>query len=78
MRYLKTFLITAPIFAVFYHFITINNPNPIKWWPDSAIMGGFLGIVATVVVARFRIMFGPNLRRRVKGLVRRTPAPPVT
>ena len=75
MRYIKTFAVTAPLFAIFYHVITANGPYPIRWWPDSAIMGFFMGIAATVVVARFRVMVGPNLRRKLRSLFSRSRAP---
>ena len=49
MRYLKTFVISAPIFAVFYHWVTLE---PLPWWPDTAIMGSFMGALAAFVVMR--------------------------
>ena len=51
MIYLKTFAISAPLFALFYHWIAIE---PMPWWPDTAIMGAFMGALATFAVIRFR------------------------
>jgi hypothetical protein len=66
MRYVKVFVISAPLLAIFYHTITINNEHPIHWWPDAVIMGFFMGILATLVSARLAMLIGPNLRRRLK------------
>jgi hypothetical protein len=52
MRYVKTFVVSAPCFAVFYHYITADGPHPVRWWPDSVIMGLFMGILATLVLLR--------------------------
>ena len=78
MRYVKTFFITAPCFAVFYVFVTRNNPVSIKWWPDSAIFGFFLGLVTTVAYARIRSMMGPNLVRLLGTVFRKNSTPPAT
>ncbi len=71
MRYVKAFVVAAPVSAVFYHYVTQNNPQPITWWPDSATMGTFIGIIATAVQARLRIFFGPNLLRLLGRAFRR-------
>lgn len=49
MRYLRTFVVAAPVFAVLYHFVA---SRPLPWWPDSAIMGGFMGALASFALLR--------------------------
>lgn len=50
MLYIKTFLISSPLLGLFYHFVT-NEPMP--WWPDTVVMGGFMGAFATFLTMRF-------------------------
>jgi hypothetical protein len=60
MRYLKTFVISAPIFGVFYHFMT---REPLPWWPDTVIMGGAMGALASLVL--MRLSFTRRATRRL-------------
>jgi hypothetical protein len=50
MRYLKTFLVTAPILGLLAHFFA---EKPMPWWPDTAIFGGFMGAFSAFIVMRF-------------------------
>ena len=50
LRYIKTFLITGPIMAVAAHYMT---SEPMPWWPDTLIFGGFMGAMAAFVLMRF-------------------------
>ena len=62
MRYLQTFVISAPIFALLYHWVTVE---PLPWWPDTVIMGVFMGALASLVLMRFtfaRAVIGPLWR----------------
>jgi hypothetical protein len=49
MLYVKTFLISSPILGVFYHFVTTE---PMPWWPDTVVMGAFMGALATFLTMR--------------------------
>jgi len=49
MIHLKTFLISAPLLGLFYHWVAIE---PMPWWPDTAIMGTFMGAMAVFVLMR--------------------------
>ena len=51
MRYLKTFVIAAPILGLVYHWAAVD---PMAWWPDTVIMGVAMGAVAAFVLMRFR------------------------
>jgi hypothetical protein len=73
MLYVKTVVLTAPMFAVLYHFATMNGPNPMPWWPDSFIMGGMMGLLAAFAVMRFSFAHraGVHLRNACAMLFRR-------
>lgn len=57
MRYLKAYVISAPILGVVYHVVAAFGPNPMAWWPDTFIFGGFMGLLAALVLMRLT-MFG--------------------
>ena len=71
MRYVKTFLVSAPLFALFYHWVTIE---PLPWWPDTVVMGVFMGALAAFVLMRltFAHKAGRHLRNAGVGLWRVT------
>jgi hypothetical protein len=50
VTYLKTFLITVPLFALVGHFVP---DEPMRWWPDAAVFGGFMGALSAFAVMRF-------------------------
>lgn len=50
MTYLKTFMITAPLFAVVGHVVP---DEPMRWWPDALIFGAFMGALSAFGVMRF-------------------------
>ena len=62
MRYLKTFLVTAPIFGLLGHFLA---ETPMPWWPDTAIFGVLMGALAAFVVMRFT--FSQKAGRHFRG-----------
>ena len=72
MRYVKTFVVSAPLFGLFYHWIAVE---PLPWWPDTAIMGAFMGALASF--ALMRLLFGHraarHLGRAAKIAIRRRP-----
>ena len=49
MTYLKTFMITAPLFVVVGHFVP---DKPMRWWPDASIFGAFMGALSAFAVMR--------------------------
>jgi hypothetical protein len=49
VRYVQIALITALIMAVVAHYVT---SEPMPWWPDTAIFGGFMGALAAFLVMR--------------------------
>ncbi len=49
MRYLKAFVVAAPTIAVLAHFLT---EEPMPWWPDTVVFGGFMGALAAFLVMR--------------------------
>jgi len=50
VRYLKAFVIAAPITGLLAHYMT---SEPMPWWPDTFVFGGFMGALAAFVVMRF-------------------------
>ena len=50
LRYLKAFVVSAPTMALLAHFLT---EEPMPWWPDTVMFGGFMGAMAAVAVMRF-------------------------
>jgi hypothetical protein len=50
VTYLKTFVITAPVFVLLGHFVP---DEPMRWWPDAAVFGGFMGALSAFAVMRF-------------------------
>ena len=51
MTYLKTFIITAPVFVVVAHLVP---DEPMPWWPDALIFGAFMGALSAFALMRFR------------------------
>jgi hypothetical protein len=49
VRYIKTFCVTAPAFVLVGRFVP---DQPMAWWPDALIFGGFMGALAAFVVMR--------------------------
>jgi hypothetical protein len=50
MHYVKAFIIAGPIMALLAHFMT---SEPMPWWPDTLIFGGFMGAFAAFLLMRF-------------------------
>jgi hypothetical protein len=50
VRYIKTFIIAAPLLALLAHFTTSES---MPWWPDTVIFGAFMGALAAFVLMRF-------------------------
>jgi len=49
MRYIKAFIIAAPIMALLAHWLA-EKPMPL--WPDTVVFGGFMGALAAFAVLR--------------------------
>jgi hypothetical protein len=49
LRYLKTFVIVAPVTGLLAHYFAEDG---MRWWPDTFIFGGFVGAMAAFVVMR--------------------------
>ena len=49
MNYIRIFLVSAPLWGLFYHAMT---EQPLPWWPDTVIMGGFMGALTAFVWMR--------------------------
>ncbi|HYT73821.1 MAG TPA: hypothetical protein VEL79_03640 [Vicinamibacterales bacterium] len=62
MRYVKTFLVTAPVLGLLGHFLA---ETPMPWWPDTAIFGAFMGALSAFVVMRFT--FARTAVRHIRG-----------
>jgi hypothetical protein len=55
MFYVKTFLVSGLALGLLYHAVTTES---MPWWPDTAIIGAFMGALATLVA------YGHNRDRR--------------
>jgi hypothetical protein len=70
MIHVRTFVISAVVSGVFFHFVT---RQPMPWWPDSAIMGLTCGTIVTLAAVRSRAERDTNRRlwNALKAVVRR-------
>jgi hypothetical protein len=62
MRYLKTFIIAAPVMALLGHFMA---SEPMPWWPDTVIFGAFMGALAAF--ALMRVVFARRAMGHLRG-----------
>jgi fluoride ion exporter CrcB/FEX len=46
MLYVKVFLIAGIALGLFFHAVTQES---MPWWPDTAMVGGFMGALATLI-----------------------------
>jgi hypothetical protein len=49
LRYIKAFIFTAPAAGILAHYFA---QDPMPWWPDTFIFGGFIGAMAAFIVMR--------------------------
>ena len=72
MRYVKAFIVAAPVMALLAHFLTEEH---MPWWPDTFVFGGFMGALAAFVVMRIthaRRAVG-HLRGAGRAVIRKRP-----
>ena len=48
----KVFLIFGTALGLFFHIVTTE---PMPWWPDTVIVGSFMGTMAVLVVVSRRL-----------------------
>lgn len=49
--YIKTFLISGFALALFFHAVTTES---MRWWPDTAIVGAFMGVMGVLIAYGWR------------------------
>jgi hypothetical protein len=47
MFYIKVFVASGIALGLFFHFVT---REAMPWWPDTAMVGAFMGMIAVLVV----------------------------
>ena len=51
MFYVKTFLISGLALGLFFHIVTTES---MPWWPDTAIIGTFMGAMGVLIAYGYR------------------------
>ncbi len=51
LSYIKAFIFTAVTTGILAHYFA---QEPMRWWPDAFIFGGFMGAMAAFVVMRVK------------------------
>jgi hypothetical protein len=51
LLYAKVFLIAGTAMGLFFHAVT---KEPMPWWPDTAMIGTFMGAMAVLITAGYR------------------------
>ena len=72
MRYVKAFVIAAPVVALLAHYTT---SEPMPWWPDTFVFGAFMGAFAAFLVMRLTFAWKAmgHLGGAGRALLRRPP-----
>ena len=65
--YLKVFLISGTAMGLLYHAVT---KEPMAWWPDTAMIGAFMGAMGVLIAAGHRRDRRAN--RRIRDAARLT------
>jgi len=49
VRYLNAFVVAGLVMGLLAHYAT---SEPMPWWPDTVVFGGFMGALAAFLVMR--------------------------